>query len=164
MPCSCSWWRQRLACQAGSEPTFNKWRAAFVGRGIVHEPAGAEPLVSRKKNELLGEHFARAHGPLRDFLGEGHGEAVFLLIVEVICVPLFFFFLGNGGCPPRRGVMFAAFGGRTIGIAGIGTLLSTITINTRGKTLCSRCCSFRLCSLAVGVRFGDHGRWLAARK
>ena len=68
------------------------------------------------------------------FLAKATANLVFLLIVEVICVPLFFFFfLGTVGAAETWPLMFAPLLVGTIGIAGIGTLLSTITINTRGK-------------------------------
>ena len=67
------------------------------------------------------------------FLAKATANLVFLLIVEVICVPLFFFFfLGTVGAAETWPLMFAPLLVGTIGIAGIGTLLSTITINTRG--------------------------------
>ena len=68
------------------------------------------------------------------FLAKATANLVFLLIVEVICVPLFFFFfLGTVGAAETWPLMFAPLLVGTIGIAGIGTVRSTITINTRGK-------------------------------
>ncbi len=68
------------------------------------------------------------------FLAKATANLVFLLVVEVICVPLFFFFfLGTVGAADTWPLMLAPLLVGTIGIAGIGTLLSTITINTRGK-------------------------------
>lgn len=68
------------------------------------------------------------------FLAKATANLVFLIVVEVIAVPLFFFFfLTTVGAAPSWPYMFAPLAVGTIGIAGIGTLLSTITINTRGK-------------------------------
>ena len=58
------------------------------------------------------------------FLAKATANLVFLLIV---------FFLGTVGAAETWPLMFAPLLVGTIGIAGIGTLLSTITINTRGK-------------------------------
>jgi len=68
------------------------------------------------------------------FLSKFSANVIFLLIVEVIAVPLFFlFFLSN--LPMQDTLPWALLPllVGTIGIAGVGTLLATITINTRGK-------------------------------
>lgn len=68
------------------------------------------------------------------FLAKATSNLLFLLAVEVVAVPLFFFFfltnvqLGQGAL---LALPVLLVGG--IGIAGVGTLLSTITVNTRGK-------------------------------
>lgn len=68
------------------------------------------------------------------FLAKATANLVFLAVVEVVTVPLFFFFfLGTVGAAPSWPLMLIPLAVGTIGIAGIGTLLSTITINTRGK-------------------------------
>lgn len=68
------------------------------------------------------------------FLAKATANLVFLVVVEVIAVPLFFFFfLGTVGAAPSWPLMLAPLGVGTVGIAGVGTILSTITINTRGK-------------------------------
>ncbi len=68
------------------------------------------------------------------FLSKATANLVFLLIVEVIVVPLFFFFfLGTVGVAPSWPLLLAVLAVGTVGIAGVGTLLSTITVNTRGR-------------------------------
>lgn len=68
------------------------------------------------------------------FLSKATANLVFLIIVEVIVVPLFFFFfLGTVGAAPSWPLLLAVLAVGTVGIAGVGTLLSTITVNTRGR-------------------------------
>lgn len=68
------------------------------------------------------------------FLAKATANLLFLVVVEVVCVPLFFFFfLGQVGAAPSWPMMLIPLAVGTIGIAGVGTMLSTITINTRGK-------------------------------
>lgn len=68
------------------------------------------------------------------FLAKATSNLLFLLAVEVVAVPLFFFFfltnvqLGQGALLALPVLLVGS-----IGIAGVGTLLSTITVNTRGK-------------------------------
>ncbi|MEF9841835.1 MAG: heme exporter protein CcmB [Raoultibacter sp.] len=68
------------------------------------------------------------------FLAKATSNLLFLLIVEIIAVPMFYFFFLTTTTPSESFWMlvFPLLVG-TIGVAGIGTLLSTITINTRGK-------------------------------
>lgn len=68
------------------------------------------------------------------FLAKATSNFLFMALVEVIAIPLFcFFFLGGTGVTASAfGVVLPLLLG-TIGLAGVGTLLSTITINTRGK-------------------------------
>ncbi|MEG0072665.1 MAG: heme exporter protein CcmB [Raoultibacter sp.] len=68
------------------------------------------------------------------FLAKATSNLLFLLVVEVIAVPMFYFFFLTTVTPSPSFwmVVFPLLVG-TIGVAGIGTLLSTITINTRGK-------------------------------
>ena len=68
------------------------------------------------------------------FFAKAVGNLIFLLIVEIITMPLFFvMFLSNR---PLGGawwmIPLAALVG-SIGIAGVGTLLATISVNTRGR-------------------------------
>ncbi len=68
------------------------------------------------------------------FFGKAVGNMLFLLIVEVIVVPLFYFFFLTGvdlGGSAALILLPVLVG--TIGIAGVGTLLATMTVNTRGK-------------------------------
>ena len=68
------------------------------------------------------------------FLAKATSNLLFLLVVEIITVPLFYFFFLTSTTPSDSFwlIIVPLFVG-TIGVAGIGTLLSTITINTRGK-------------------------------
>ena len=68
------------------------------------------------------------------FLAKATSNLLFLLAVEVIAVPLFYFFFLTTVTPGESFWLLAVtlFVG-TVGVAGIGTLLSTITVNTRGK-------------------------------
>lgn len=68
------------------------------------------------------------------FLAKATSNLLFLLAVEVIAVPLFYFFFLTTTTPSDSFLLLVVpllVG--TLGMAGIGTLLSTITINTRGK-------------------------------
>lgn len=68
------------------------------------------------------------------FLAKATSNLLFLLAVEVIAVPLFYFFFLTTVTPSESFMLLVVpllVG--TLGVAGIGTLLSTITINTRGK-------------------------------
>lgn len=68
------------------------------------------------------------------FLSKLTANLLFLLIVEIIAIPLFFaFFLSGEQMQDTLSLAVWPLLVGTIGIAGIGTLLSTITINTRGK-------------------------------
>ena len=68
------------------------------------------------------------------FLAKATSNLLFLLAVEVVAVPLFYFFFLTTVTPGGSFWLLAVplFVG-TAGVAGIGTLLSTITVNTRGK-------------------------------
>lgn len=68
------------------------------------------------------------------FLAKATANLLFLLVIELICVPLFFFFfLSTVTAASSWPLMAVPLIVGTIGIAGVGTLLSTVTINTRGK-------------------------------
>ena len=68
------------------------------------------------------------------FLAKATTNLLFLVVVEVVCVPLFFFFfLSQVGAASSWPMIIIPLVVGTIGIAGVGTILSTITINTRGK-------------------------------
>ena len=68
------------------------------------------------------------------FLAKATSNIIFMLAVEVVIVPLFFFFFMTGQpLTPTLAAIVAPLLVGTIGMAGIGTMLSTITMNTRGK-------------------------------
>lgn len=70
------------------------------------------------------------------FFGKAVGNLVFLLIVEVFIVPLFFFiFLAQRGAAESGPIWMIALALvlGSIGIAGVGTLLATMSVNTKGK-------------------------------
>lgn len=70
------------------------------------------------------------------FLGKASSNLLFMLVVEVLTVPLFFFFfLGGVQVGPQAVLMILPLIVGTIGIAGVGTLLATITMNTQGKDI-----------------------------
>lgn len=68
------------------------------------------------------------------FLAKTTANFLFMLAVEVIAVPLFyFFFMTAAPAAPTFGFIVAPLLVGTLGMAGIGTMLSTITMNTRSK-------------------------------
>lgn len=67
------------------------------------------------------------------FLAKSTSNLLFL-VVEVIAVPLFYFFFLTTTTPSESfWLLIIPLLVGTVGVAGIGTLLSTITVNTRGK-------------------------------
>lgn len=70
------------------------------------------------------------------FFGKAAGNLIFLLIVEVLIVPLFFFIFLSSSAEVAMGpvwmIALALLVG-SIGIAGVGTLLATMSVNTKGK-------------------------------
>ena len=68
------------------------------------------------------------------FLSKATANFLFMLVVEVVTVPLFYFFFMSGEPVASTFPAIAApLLAGTIGMAGIGTMLSTITMNTRSK-------------------------------
>jgi heme exporter protein B len=68
------------------------------------------------------------------FLAKATSNLLFLLAVEVIALPLFYFFFLTGSQPaPTFAMALGPLVVGTIGIAGVGTLLATITMGTRGR-------------------------------
>ena len=68
------------------------------------------------------------------FLAKATSNFLFMLAVEIIAVPLFyFFFMTSVDVAPTFGFIVAPLLVGTLGMAGIGTMLSTITVNTRSK-------------------------------
>ena len=68
------------------------------------------------------------------YLAKATSNALFMLVVEIIAVPLFYFFFMTGAdAAPTFPFIVAPLLVGTIGMAGIGTMLSTITMNTRSR-------------------------------
>ena len=68
------------------------------------------------------------------FLAKATANILFMLAVEVVAVPLFYFFFMTGQpTAPTLPAIVAPLIVGTIGMAGIGTMLSTITMSTRSK-------------------------------
>ena len=68
------------------------------------------------------------------FLAKATANIIFMLAVEIIAVPLFYFFFMTGEpAAPTLPAIVAPLVVGTIGMAGVGTMLSTITMNTRSK-------------------------------
>lgn len=70
------------------------------------------------------------------FFGKAVGNLIFLLLVEVFIVPMFMFVFGAGAGNPIEGPIWMialALVAGSIGIAGVGTLLATMSVNTKGK-------------------------------
>ena len=68
------------------------------------------------------------------FLAKATANFLFMLVVEVIAVPLFvFFFMAGVPLAQTFGAIVAPLLVGTVGMAGIGTMLSTITIHTRSR-------------------------------
>lgn len=68
------------------------------------------------------------------FLAKATSNLLFLLAVEVIAVPLFFvFFLSSAELAATTPYIVLPLLVGTVGVAGVGTFLSTMTIDTRGK-------------------------------
>lgn len=68
------------------------------------------------------------------FVAKAASNFLFLLLVEVVAVPLFaFFFLQDQTLADTTPLALSVIVLGTVGMAGIGTFLSTITANTRGK-------------------------------
>ena len=68
------------------------------------------------------------------FLAKATANILFMLAVEIIAVPLFYFFFmtGQPAAATLPAIVAPLIVG-TIGMAGIGTMFSTITMNTRAK-------------------------------
>ncbi|MDR2106809.1 MAG: heme exporter protein CcmB [Coriobacteriales bacterium] len=68
------------------------------------------------------------------FLAKASSNLLFLVAVELITLPLFYFFFLTGSEPaPTAWLALGPLVAGTVGIAGVGTLLATITMGTRGK-------------------------------
>ena len=70
------------------------------------------------------------------FLSKALSNFIFLLIVELVSVPLFsFFFLSGAAVSESATLALLPLLAGTIGIAGAGTLLSTISVQTHASNL-----------------------------
>lgn len=68
------------------------------------------------------------------FLSKVTANLLFLLVVEIVAIPLFFvFFLSGETLHATLPLALWPLLAGTIGMAGVGTLLATMTVNTRGK-------------------------------
>lgn len=69
------------------------------------------------------------------FFAKAAGNVVFLLIVEAIAVPVFslLFISQRGGIAGQWWMLPLVLVAASIGMAGIGTLLATMSVNTSGK-------------------------------
>ena len=68
------------------------------------------------------------------FLAKATANLLFLAVVELIVLPLFFlFFLSGAQLAATTPMIALPLVVGTIGVAGVGTLLSTMTIDTRGR-------------------------------
>ena len=68
------------------------------------------------------------------FLAKATSNTLFMLVVEVIAVPLFYFFFMTGQpVAATLPAIVAPLLVGTVGMAGIGTMLSTITMHTRSR-------------------------------
>ena len=68
------------------------------------------------------------------FFAKASGNFIFVSSVELLALPFFYFFFLQGkgfGLNPLLIIPVLVVG--TVGIAGVGTLLATISVNTRGK-------------------------------
>ena len=68
------------------------------------------------------------------FFAKATGNLVFLLIVQVLTIPVFaFLFLQEGTYAGEWWMIPLALLAGAVGISGVGTLLATMSVNTKGK-------------------------------
>lgn len=68
------------------------------------------------------------------FLAKATSNLIFLIVVECVTVPLFFlFFLSGTELAATTPLIIFPLAVGTVGVAGVGTLLATMTIDTRGR-------------------------------
>ncbi|MGV8083297.1 MAG: heme exporter protein CcmB [Coriobacteriia bacterium] len=95
-----------------------------LNRSLVHE---------KDQGCLEGLLLAPVDRPII-FFAKASGNLIFLLMVEIVVLPLFYFFFLAGkeiGGPLWMLPLPLIVG--SIGIAGVGTLLATMSVNTTGK-------------------------------
>ncbi len=68
------------------------------------------------------------------FIAKAAGNFVFLSIVEVMAVPIFVIFFMKGVFPNLGWLALTIFLGN-LGICGVGTMLATISVNTKARDL-----------------------------
>ena len=103
------------------------------------------------------------------FFGKALGNALFMLIVEAIVLPLFVVFFNVPLVQPWV-ILIVVLG--TLGFAGVGTLLSAIAVNTRAREVMLPILLFPVTLPAIiaavkatagildGVPFADWQQWL----
>jgi heme exporter protein B len=70
------------------------------------------------------------------FFAKAAGNLIFLLIVEALSVPVFYFlFMQGTGIGAPLWMLMLALVASSVGIAGLGTLLATMSVNTTGKDI-----------------------------
>jgi heme exporter protein B len=70
------------------------------------------------------------------FFAKAAGNLLFLLIVEAVSVPVFYFLFMQGvGIGAPIWMLALAIIASSVGIAGLGTLLATMSVNTKGKDI-----------------------------
>lgn len=67
------------------------------------------------------------------FLAKATANALFMLAVEIIAVPLFLFFLSPASLSETAVLALIPILIGTIGMAGMGTMLTTVTLGTRSR-------------------------------
>ncbi|MBE0477024.1 MAG: heme exporter protein CcmB [Coriobacteriia bacterium] len=68
------------------------------------------------------------------FFAKVVGNLLFLLVVEVLTIPVFaFLFLQGRGLGGELWMIALILAAASVGIAGVGTLLATMSVNTTGK-------------------------------
>lgn len=68
------------------------------------------------------------------FFAKMVGNLIFLLIVQVLTIPVFgFLFLQQGSYAGELWMIPLVLLGGSLGISGVGTLLATMSVNTKGK-------------------------------
>ncbi len=96
-----------------------------LNRSFVHE---------KDEGCLEGLLLSPADRPVIYF-GKMLGNLIFLSLVEVVTIPVFSVFFIKTSYLDRVGLFIAAIFLSNIGIASVGTLLSTISINTKTRDL-----------------------------
>ena len=121
------------ASDAPAKPSTSKPSAfaqyrALLGKDVRQELRTREMLTSMVVYSLL---VLTVYGAA---LAKTTSNLLFLLAVELVTVPLFFvFFLSGAPLSATAPMIVLPLLVGTVGVAGVGTLLSTMAIDTRGK-------------------------------